>query len=298
MQVDNAFPNVTVIIVNYNAGEVLERSVDAVLASSVPVELWVVDNASDPRPEFAPSASLHLLQNEQNLGFAKANNQAMSRAAGDYVLLLNPDCLVRQDTLERMLRVLADYPEAGMAGCRILNEDGSEQRGCRRELPTPGSGFARAFNIRRFSRSRQPAIDLNTQELPDRPVFVEAISGAFMLVRRQALEEVGPLDEDYFLHCEDLDWCKRFADKGWKILFVPDVEVVHYQGSCSNATPVRVSWHKHAGMAKYYSKFLQHDRPLFFNLLVYAGIYGRFLVLAAITGMKKLISSKSNAAST
>ena len=274
----------------------LSRAVDAVLASSITVELWVVDNASDSRPELPPSDNLQLIQNEQNLGFAAANNQALARARGDLILLLNPDCLVLPDTLERMLHALERYLEAGMAGCRILNEDGTEQRGCRRKLPTPESGFARAFNIRRFSRSRAPGIDLNTQELPDQPVFVEAISGAFMLVKREALEDVGPLDEDYFLHCEDLDWCKRFADKGWKILFVPDVEVIHYQGSCSTEAPIRVSWHKHAGMAKYYAKFLQHDQSPALNLLVYAGIYTRFLALAALAGLKKLLPSKSHAA--
>ena len=274
----------------------LSRAVDSVLASSLPIELWVVDNASDPRPVLDSSATLQLIQNEKNLGFAAANNQAIARAKGDFILLLNPDCLVQPDTLERMLHALDRYPEAGMAGCRILNEDGTEQRGCRRMLPTPGSGFARAFNIRRFTRSQAPAIDLNTQELPDKPVFVEAISGAFMLVKREALEDVGLLDEDYFLHCEDLDWCKRFADKGWKILFVPDVEVTHHQGSCSTATPIRVSWHKHVGMAKYYAKFLQHDRSLPFNLMVYAGIYARFVALAVLAGLKKLIPSKSHAA--
>jgi len=285
---------ISVIIVNYNAGEVLLRAVDSVLASSVRVELLVVDNASDPVPELISSDSLKLIRNERNLGFAVANNQAIAQARGDYILLLNPDCVVQADTLERMLYTLEQYPTAGMAGCRIMNEDGTEQRGCRRKLPTPGSGFARAFNIRSFSRSGKPAIDLNTDQLPDRPVFVEAISGAFMLVKREALQDVGLLDENYFLHCEDLDWCRRFADKGWKILFVPDVEVIHYQGSCSNSTPVKVSWHKHVGMAKYYSKFLQQDRSLPFNLLVYVGIYGRFAALAVLSALKKLIPSRSH----
>lgn len=287
-------PTISVVIVNFNAGDVLLQAVDSVLASSVQLELLVVDNASDPAPPLVSSDSLQLIRNEQNLGFAVANNQAIAQSRGDYILLLNPDCLVQPDTLERMLHTLEQYPTAGMAGCRILNEDGTEQRGCRRNLPTTGSGFARAFNIRRFNPSGETAIDLNRDQLPEQPVFVEAISGAFMLVKRAALEDVGPLDEHYFLHCEDLDWCKRFADKGWKILFVPDVEVVHRQGSCSNSIPVRVSWHKHVGMAKYYAKFLQRDRALPFNLLVYAGIYGRFLALAGLSALKKLIPSKSH----
>ncbi len=295
MRVGTTPPAVSVIIVNYNAGELLLHALDAVLASNVPLELWVVDNASEPRPELRTSDTLKLIQNEQNLGFAVANNQAIAHSQGDYILLLNPDCLLCPDTLEHMLQTLERYPTAGMAGCRIMNEDGTEQRGCRRNLPTPGSGFVRAINIQRLLRSRAPAIDLNTRKLPDEPVFVEAISGAFMLLRREALEQVGLMDEDYFLHCEDLDWCRRFADKGWKILFVPDVEVTHHQGSCSASMPIRVSWHKHAGMAKYYAKFLQQDRAPPFNLLVYAGIYGRFAALAGLAMLKRLLPSKTNA---
>jgi len=278
----------SVIIVNYNAGDLLVQAVDAVLASSVPLELWVVDNASDPRPKLTQSDRLQLIQNQQNLGFAAANNQAIAQAKGDYILLLNPDCLIRPDTLERMLHTLEQFPQAGMAGCRILNQDGTEQRGCRRTLPTPGSGFARAFNMQRFSSQQVAAVDMNTQPVPDKPIFVEAISGAFMLVRRQAMAVVGTLDEDYFLHCEDLDWCKRFADKGWKILFVPDVEITHHQGTCSQTTPIRVSWHKHTGMAKYYAKFLKQEHSMPFNLLVYAAIYARFAALAVISMVKKV----------
>ncbi len=283
--------DLTVIIVNYNSGPLLQQAVTAVLASTASLELLVCDNASSDSSfkNLAANAGsdsrLTLIENVSNLGFAAANNIALGQSKSEFILLLNPDCLVQPDTFARMLHTLRQYPDVGMAGCRILNPDGSEQAGCRRMLPDAGSGIARAFGIRRSSAVN---IDLNTELVPENPVYVEAISGAFMLLRQQALSDVGPLDEDYFLHCEDLDWCKRFADAGWKILFVPSVEVIHHQGTCSQRTPVRVSWHKHNGMARYYRKFLAADRFFLFNWVVYVGIYLRFLMLGAGSGLKRL----------
>ncbi len=275
------------IIVNFNGGELLLESLAGVLNSTLPVEVILVDNASTDGS--AVKAQEHhpgvqLIRNSNNQGFAVAANQGLRAARGDYLLLLNPDCIVQPDTLEKMLGVLHSYPQAGMAGCRILNPDGSEQRGCRRNLPILGSGLRKAFGRQRG----QAEVDLHLQPLPDQPQFVEAVSGAFMLVRRQALQDVGLLDEQYFLHCEDLDWCRRFPDSGWKILFVPQVEVIHHQGACSKATPIRVSWHKHRGMARYYRKFLAAENGALASVLVIPGIYARFLLLAVTAGIRKL----------
>ncbi|WP_419604591.1 glycosyltransferase family 2 protein [Thiolapillus sp.] len=268
----------TVVVVNFNGGELLLRSLAAVLESTLPVEVILIDNASsDGSAKQAKSRfpQITLLENEHNRGFAVAANQGLRSARARTLLLLNPDCILQSDTLEKMLEVLRCYREVGMAGCRILNPDGTEQRGCRRNLPTLGSGLRKAAG-RQKSRK---AVDLHLQPLPDQPQFVEAISGAFMLVTRQALHDVGFLDEDYFMHCEDLDWCRRFLDAGLKILFVPHVEVVHYRGTCSKATPVRVSWYLHRGMVRYYRKYLARENGLVITLLVIPAIYGRFLWL-------------------
>ncbi|BAO43443.1 glycosyltransferase family 2 protein [Thiolapillus brandeum] len=276
---------VDVVIVNYNGGELLLQAVEAVLASTRAVRLLVVDNASADDSIGCLKArfpEVEVLQNTRNLGFAAAANQGLAAGQADYLLLLNPDCLLQPDTLGKMLKVLKDHPETGMAGCRILNPDGSEQRGCRRELPTLGSGAGKALG-------RQKAMDLHLQPLPDGPLHVQAVSGAFMLIRRQALADVGLLDEGYFMHCEDLDWCRRFLDAGWKILFVPHVEVTHYQGHCSRAVPVRVLWHKHRGMLRYYRKFLAPRAGILRTAVVVPAIYGRFLILAVRDGLRGLI---------
>ena len=267
---------VSVVVVNFNAGPLLLDCLRSVLSSSVPVELILCDNAStDGSLEQAIAAfpGIRVIRNRENLGFARAANQGLEQARGKYRLLLNPDCLLESDTLERMIGVLEAHPRAGMAGCRILNPDGSEQRGCRRRLPTLGSGLAKATGRQRANQ----VIDLHQQPLPDGPQPIEAISGAFMLIRQQALEEVGLLDESYFLHCEDLDWCKRFHDQGWEILFVPDVSVTHHQGTCSRRNPGRVSWHKHRGMARYYRKHLATRNNPIVRGGVLLAIYLRFL---------------------
>ncbi len=281
---DDAPARVDVVVVNYNGGDLLLRAVAAVLASTVPLRLTLVDNASTDGSAAEVQArfpEVVLLQNSRNLGFAAAANQGLRAGDAAFALLLNPDCLLQPDTLERMLEVLEKHPEAGMAGCRILNPDGSEQRGCRRQLPTLASGAGKALG-------RQRAMDLHLQPLPDTPQPVEAISGAFMLLRREALDGVGLLDEGYFMHCEDLDWCRRFLDAGWKILFVPHVEVVHHQGHCSRAVPLRVLWHKHRGMARYYRKFLAGRAGSFRSALVLPSIYGRFLVLVVAEALGRL----------
>ncbi|MFO7568493.1 MAG: glycosyltransferase family 2 protein, partial [Smithellaceae bacterium] len=117
---------------------------------------------------------------------------------------------------------------------------------------------------------------LYQEAIPDGPVEVEAISGACMLVKREAFEDVGPMDENYFLHCEDLDWCMRFRQKGWQILFVPGARVVHDQGTCSREKPFFVEWHKHKGMMRFYRKFFRHQYPGPLFWLVTAGVWLRF----------------------
>ncbi len=222
------------------------------------------------------------------LGFARANNRALGHAAADFLLFLNPDCLIEPDTIARMRAVMEAHPEAGMAGCLIRNPDGSEQAGCRRESPTPGKAFVRAFGVGRWTGRSGVGASVARDfvragdPLPPGPVPVDAISGAFMFVRRNALETVGPLDEGYFLHCEDLDWCERFRRAGYTVLFVPDVAIVHDKGGSSRSRPVRVEWHKHRGMVRFYRKFYREAYPLPFMWLVIAGVWLRFGALAVL----------------
>lgn len=275
----------------------LARCVQSVLASTVPARVFVIDNHSTDgslsllKNAIAADPRVNIIENKENLGFARANNQVLPISKGDYVLFLNPDCIIESDTLGCMLAVMESNPDAGIAGCLIRNPDGSEQAGSRRYIPTPLRSMIRVLKLSRlFHRHpRFGILNLAGQPLPDHPVSMEAISGAFMFVRRTAIGQVGPMDDRYFLHCEDLDWCMRFRMAGWQILFVPGVEIIHSKGVCGADRPIRVEWHKHKGMVLFYRKFFRRQYPVGLMYLVTAAVWTRFTILAALLSLKRLV---------
>ncbi len=296
-------PAVRVIVVNFNGGHLVTQAIDAVLASRVPVNVIIADNGSTDgslvllRDRFGTDPRVKILENGKNLGFTRANNLALARDTTntDYVLLLNPDCIVYPNTLPRVLAALETYPGAAMAGCLIRNPDGTEQAGCRRAVPTPWRAFVRTLHLNKVfaNHPRFRSFVLVGTPLPKKPIFQEAISGAFMLVRRAAVEEiVGPLDEGYFLHCDDLDWCMRFRQAGLQILFVPDAEAIHYKGYCSRGRPIRVLWHLHKGMIRFYRKFFRNQYPAPLMWTVVLAVWVRFVVLAMGCWAKRLVYGK------
>jgi GT2 family glycosyltransferase len=166
-----------------------------------------------------------------------------------------------------------------MVGPHLLNPDGSEQAGGRRRLPTPSLVLFRGaatLGLGRFLPLQMPDYLLHQDPLPSSPVAVEAISGACMMVRREMITDVGPLDEQYFLHVEDLDWCMRAHRAGWKIWFVPDAKVVHQKGISSQVQPLTVEYYKHKGMVRFYSKLLGETRSHWLLALVTAGVWTRY----------------------
>ena len=190
---------VTIIMVNFNGSDLLVRSVRQAFTSDIPVRVIVSDNASSDNSirllenEFGSDSRLTIIQNGRNLGFSSANNVALKHARGDFILFLNPDCLIKPDTISRLLAVFEEDPEAGMIGCRVLNPDGTEQKGCRRRVPTPWRTFVRVLGLSYFTRSTEwlQGFDMSSEPLPDSPVPVDAISGSLMLVSRKALDDVG-----------------------------------------------------------------------------------------------------------
>ena len=278
---------ITAIIVNYNSGALLTACVASLFKSSCPVNVVVSDNGSSDdslarlQVFYGDDPRLTIIRNNANLGFSTGCNRGLPLATGEYVLFINPDCVVGSQTLSRMLAIMEAHPEVGMAGCLIRNVDGSEQIGCRRYVPTPWRSFVRVLRLDMLFRRdpRFQTFNLAGTPLPPDPVVIEAISGAFMFVRRQALEKVGQLDEHYFLHCEDLDWCMRFREAGYTILFVPGIEITHLKGG-SRAPPLFVEWHKHKGMTRFYLRFFRHQYPSALMLLVIAAVWARLALMA------------------
>ena len=277
---------VSVVVVNYNAGDLLRRCVESCLPQASQVIL--VDNASVDGSlqavldEFSSVTKLQIICNADNLGFAAGCNCGANVATGDFVLFLNPDCMVIDGAVQRLAQVLNADSKAGMAGGLLLNPDGKEQAGCRRAIPTPWRCLVRVFHLSIFE-DRWPRLftdfNLHKQPLPNEPVEIEAISGGCTMVKRAAMDSVGPWDEGYFLHCEDLDLCMRYRMGLWTILFVPDASFVHYRGACSHSRPVFIEWHKHKGMLRFYNKFFRLHYPWGLMWFVALGVALRFCVV-------------------
>jgi hypothetical protein len=283
--------DISTVIVNYNAGKLLRRCVDSLLKCPLEIEIIVVDNAStDKSPDTLQGLpGVTVIRNPTNLGFATACNIGTRISSGPMLLFLNPDCFFEPQALNQLLSVMHSDKHVGLATGLLANMDGTEQVGGRRAIPTPWRSFVRAFGLVRFS-NRWPRLffdfNLHQQPLPKEPLEVEATSGACMMIRREAMQDVGEWDEKYFLHCEDLDLCMRFRQKGWKILFVPNALFLHDQGACSRNRPIFVEWHKHKGMMRFYRKFFRHQYPGLLWPLVIVGVWLRFVLVAGYYGTR------------
>lgn len=228
--------DISLIIVSYNVSRFLEVMLQSAASASLGLdfEIIVVDNNStDDSVEMVERSFPHvvLIKNSENVGFAAANNQALSRYRGKYACLVNPDVLLQEDTLRTMMDYMNGHPDIGASGCKILNADGSLQLACRRSIPTPLNAFFKLTGLSRIFPNNRLIGAYNMTHLdPDEAADVEAISGSFMFVRREAIDQAGFLDESFFMYGEDLDWLHRIRQSGWRIRYVPQTRVVHYKG--------------------------------------------------------------------
>ena len=273
--------NASVVIVNYNSGRFLEVCVDSVCRSDCSLEIIVVDNAStDGSADFlsnltANDASLQVIRNEENRGFSAAVNRGVGDSKSENILLLNPDCLVLPHTIRLLSEALDADASAGIVGGLVFNFDGSEQRGCRRREPTLVRSLGKVFQRHTFAAELNQ-VDMTDEPLPEKRICVDAVSGSFLMIRRTTFADVGGMDEDFFLHFEDLDLCRRVRDVGWKVVFVPDISIFHYRGGSSEQSGHRVSWEKHRSMRRYQRK--HHGRNPWLRGLVFFMVWGHFVL--------------------
>lgn len=237
-------PAISVIIVSYNVRDLLENCLHSLNSAleGIPAEVFVVDNKSDDgtvemvRQRFP---SVLLIANDDNLGFARANNLALARARGAHLLLLNPDTLVQEDTIDTMLRFFRENEDVGMAGCKIIRPDGTFELACRRSFPSPWVSFTKLTGLSTlFPKSHLFARYNLTYLNEDETYEVDAISGSFMMLCRKVYDEIGGLDESYFMYGEDLDWCYRTQQAGWKLYYVHSTKIVHYGGESTKRSSI------------------------------------------------------------
>lgn len=285
--------DLAIIIVNYNTSALLRdclRSLAASELAGLSVAVCVVDNASADdsvamvRREFP---AVHLIANQANVGYPRANNQGLrhfgfgdrpaaspaAAALPRYALLLNPDTVLPPAALREMIAFMEAHPRAGAAGPKLVRLDGSLDHACRRSFPTPASSLFHLARLDRlFPRSpRFARYDLRYLD-PDLVTPVDAIVGAFMLVRREAILQAGLLDEAFFMYGEDLDWAKRITDAGWQVWYNPAVTVTHVkEASSRHSYRARVEFYR--ALRIFYEKHYRASTPFWMDGLIRGGIF-------------------------
>jgi GT2 family glycosyltransferase len=273
----------TISIVNYNAGEYLIKCLDSLRRASKALEfdVYVVDNASsDGSIEMAQKEfpEVNFIKNKENLGFGKAHNLVLKNAKTPYLLVLNPDCEVPSGTLEYMYDFMEKNPNVGLSTCEIVKSDGTLDKAAHRGFPTPWQSFLYLF-FKKDKHYHMTNVDMTTAHEIDSAV------GAFMFVRKSVLDKVGYFDEDYFLYGEDIDLCYRIKENGFKIMYVPEVKILHVKGVSSGIkehsrnlsaadTQTKNSsvQYFYGTMKTFYKKHYAKKYPFFINWAAYMAI--------------------------
>ena len=286
----------SVVIVNFNTNELLRECLISLLRGygeeikSGKFEIIVVDNASNDgstemiKQEFE---QIKLLVNRQNTGFAKANNLGIKKTAGHYVLLLNPDTVVPKKTLTFMVDYMDNHPHTGVSTCKVLLANGEVDDASHRGFPTPWralthfTGLSRLFPTSRFFNGYH----LGYQNM-DRPHEIDAGVGAFLLIRRSAGQAVGWLDEDYFWYGEDLDLCYKIKQNGYRVMYVPTVEILHHKGAASGIKPHSRQISKADQKTRLMATQARFEAMRIFYQKHYRKIYPQWLTAVVLLGIR------------
>jgi hypothetical protein len=252
----------SVIVVNWNTGDLICRCVESVIAdlsvyADLPAgeaEVFIVDSASTDGSTLALQAQFPqatYIYSPQNIGFGPANNLALRRATGEFILLLNPDTLVHPGAIESLLRFMAQHPDAGAAASRLLNPDGSLQHSCSPE-PTLKGEFLRLFHLGGVRPDGY--YPMETWD-PDAPRPVDVILGACMMLRKSVLDQVGYFDEQFFMYNEETDLCRRIRQAGWKVYWAPQAQVTHYGGQSTRQMAAEMFVQLYRAKITYFRKY-------------------------------------------
>lgn len=276
----------SIIIVNYNTYELTKQTIEAVISQEVSFnyEIILVDNAStdgsiqklqEDFEEIITKEKLRVFRNGENLGFAKANNQGMRAAKGLYILLLNSDTVVGSRCLEKCMLQIESDNTIGALGCKVVLPDGKLDHACKRGYPTPTASLYYFLGLDKkdpIKYGQYDALHLGEDEVGE----VDALMGAFMLMPKAVLDEVGLLDEDFFMYGEDIDLCFRIKEAGYRILYYPEAYITHYKGGSSKKRKTKVIYDFHNAMWIFYKKHYYEKYSMWITCLVYIGIWVKY----------------------
>lgn len=293
-------PRLSIVIVNWNTCELLRACLASLVRhpASGGTEIIVVDNSSaDGSPEMVQKEypEVRLFALTQNLGFGGANNLGLREASGRMLLILNSDTEVHEGALDTMCRILEEDPSVGAVGAQLLNSDGSVQLSCRR-FPSYKTALFHRYSLmtRLFPRNRYSAEYLMTDAGHDRKLEPDWVSGACLMTRRDVTDKVGLLDEDFFMYAEDVDWCYRIRQAGYRILYEPQAQVTHHIGRTTRKVPYRMIFERHRSMWIFYRKHYSRGIVLL-DVATLVGIALRCAALETQAFMKSVFGREARA---
>lgn len=278
----------SIIIVNYNTYALTKQTINSIIEKelSFKYEILLIDNASSDgsieklENEFISYVSQGILQvfiNKTNLGFSKANNVGMRIAKGDYILLLNSDTVVSENCLEMCLTQIEKDKSIGALGCKVTLQDGKLDHACKRGFPTPKASLYYLLKLYKkdpIKYGQYDSLHLHENEIGE----VDCLTGAFMLIPKNVLDNVGLLDEDFFMYGEDIDLCYRIKQAGYRILYYPKAQIIHYKGGSSKKKRTKVIYDFHQAMWIFYKKHYYKRHNLAVTFIVYIGIWLKYLM--------------------
>ena len=282
----------SIIIVNYNVSAFLEQALMSAQKAmrGIDGEIYVVDNHSVDNSVAMVKAkfpNVKLIENQDNVGFAKANNQAIRISSGEYVLLLNPDTVVEEDTFEKCIRFMDETPDCGGLGVKMVDGQGRFLPESKRGIPYPKSSFYKLFGLSKlFPKSQKFGAYHATYIGEDETHEVEVLAGAFMMLRKSVLDEVGLLDEDYFMYGEDIDLSYRILKGGYKNYYFPQTRIIHYKGESTKKGSLNYVYVFYNAMQIFARKHFSANNAKIFNIAIDAAIWLR----ASLAALKRIIS--------
>lgn len=292
--------DLSIIMVNYRTYHYTRKALESIITKSHPFtfKIYLVDNASGDgsleklEADFSEEINqglIKIISSRENKGFAYANNLALKEINSRYVLLLNSDTEIKENCLAECLHYLENHTDVGALGCRVLLDDGSLDKACRRSFPTPMVSFCRMSNLSLLFPNSKRFNQYNLGYMDEKGTYeVDSLSGAFMMLRSKTIREVGYLDEQFFMYGEDIDWCYRIKAQGWKVVYYGKSQILHHKGaSGSRKQKSKLIYEFYRAMYIFYEKHYRDKYLAVVNAMVYMAIGGQCLMKLTINLFKR-----------
>lgn len=289
--------DLSIIIVNYNAKKFLSNCINSIYKNTkgIKFEVILVDNRSTDdsvnfiKEEFLNMENFIFIENKENLGFAAGNNKAIKMSKGKAVLLLNPDTVINENVIGETYKCLMGDKKVGVAGCKVLNPDGTLQLACRRMIPTPKDAFYKIFGLSKIFKNNKKFSRYNlTYASPDEFIDVDSVSGSYLMMKKEVIEKIGYLDETFFMYGEEMDWCLRARKAGYIVRYCPIGTIIHYKGESSRQLSHKATYEFYRAMWVFYKK--NNKRNIFIDPIVWLGV--KFLMGLALAKLLILPEKK------